>query len=86
MTRPQIFRKIFYFSQYDFPENGSAKILCHWRTRPILWYVFSTPFAPKIVISGDSPGKLFRLFLPLRSTIPENKIILFGILNVYSEK
>ena len=47
---------------------------------------FSTPFAPKIVISGDSPGKLFRLFLSLRSTIPENKIILFGILNVYSEK
>ena len=43
-------------------------------------------FSHKNIVSHDSPEKFDLLFLPLRSTIPEYKIILFGTLNVYSKK
>ena len=44
----------------------------------------SVPSAFRILASADSPGKLYLLFFPLGSTIPENTGILSEILNLNS--
>lgn len=45
----------------------------------------SVPFAPTSLVSTDSPGRFYLLFLPQGSAVPEKTRILYGTLNVYSK-
>ena len=46
----------------------------------------SVPFALSSLVSSDSPGKFYLLFLPIGITIPDKIRIGFGILDVYSKQ
>ena len=59
-------------------------LLCHWEKRPILWYLFFSIFVSQNLITVDSPGKFYPLFISLFA-IPDYAKILSGILNGYSK-